>query len=241
MEISQLPREDSFCAYIVAAEEMSFERHILVVPDTHQDARFKNNPFVMGPPYIAFYAGAPLVVAGARIGSLCVVDTRPRTGLSAAERQNLIDVAHAVAALMTSRRDTRLRARHLAAIGRAEGRSYPLPLPATNSLPTKDITPLSRSSSPPDSCHTQPHLAPAPISATAEAESSLSSDLEESLKCGICYDIICYARSLTPCMHTYCGKCISEWFGKAHPNCPSCSQKIERVHRNRIGEVIISC
>jgi diguanylate cyclase (GGDEF)-like protein len=51
----------------------------LVVTDTLTDARFKDNPFVVGPPYLRFYAGAQLRAAdGAVIGTLCAMDTQPR-------------------------------------------------------------------------------------------------------------------------------------------------------------------
>lgn len=47
--------------------------------DTTQDWRFENNPQVVGPPHIRFYAGAPLRTAdGHNVGSLCIIDDKPR-------------------------------------------------------------------------------------------------------------------------------------------------------------------
>ena len=62
--------------------------------------------------------------------------------------------------------------------------------------------------------------------------SDIDVDFEQTLKCNICFDIIIRATSLAPCMHTFCGKCISEWHSRAHPNCPTCNQFTERAHKN---------
>lgn len=55
------------------------ESRPLIVPDTLADARFAANPFVVGEPRIRFYAGIPLQTPeGFAIGTLCVMDTKPR-------------------------------------------------------------------------------------------------------------------------------------------------------------------
>lgn len=52
----------------------------MVIENAVTDARFARNPFVTGPPNIRFYAGAPLVSStGFCLGTLCVVDRKPRT------------------------------------------------------------------------------------------------------------------------------------------------------------------
>lgn len=52
----------------------------LVIPDTHEDPRFANNPCVTGSPFIRFYAGVQLrSPEGVAIGTLCAMDHQPRT------------------------------------------------------------------------------------------------------------------------------------------------------------------
>ncbi len=69
----QAPRSTSICGHVVASEE------ILVVEDVAKDEKFANNPFLLEKG-IRFYAGAPLrTSSGFVLGSLCVIDTKPRT------------------------------------------------------------------------------------------------------------------------------------------------------------------
>jgi GAF domain-containing protein len=65
-------RELSFCAHAILGKDT------MVVPDTLRDQRFADNPLVTGEPRIRFYAGYPLAFEDTRIGTLCLVDRRPR-------------------------------------------------------------------------------------------------------------------------------------------------------------------
>lgn len=96
--ISETPRNIAFCAHTIASGET------LVVTDTHLDPRFRDNPFVVGDPEVRFYAGVPISVDdGHRIGTLCVLDTRPRT-LFSDERRALEIIARQVAVRLHARR-----------------------------------------------------------------------------------------------------------------------------------------
>lgn len=75
-------REISFCGHAI------LERGPLIVNDTWLDPRFFDNSLVVGAPYVRFYAGQPISFRGQPIGTLCVVDTRPRS-FDAAQREHL--------------------------------------------------------------------------------------------------------------------------------------------------------
>ena len=73
MQAAQTPRNISFCTHTIQSNKL------LMVPDTHADARFASNPMVSGPPHIRFYIGVPLRTReGHNIGALCSMDTKPR-------------------------------------------------------------------------------------------------------------------------------------------------------------------
>jgi predicted PurR-regulated permease PerM/GAF domain-containing protein len=88
-------RESSICGHVVAENEP------LVIEDVLRDERFAGNAFLRKHG-IRFYAGAPLrTQAGLAIGSLCVLDTRPRR-INAAERRMLSIIADQVVRQMES-------------------------------------------------------------------------------------------------------------------------------------------
>jgi phosphoribosyl 1,2-cyclic phosphodiesterase len=92
-DVCESSRETSFCAHAIAANE-----DILIVPDALQDDRFRDNPMVSDGPRIRFYAGSVLhSPEGKRIGTVCILDVRPRN-LSDEEKKLLADVAAAVEA-----------------------------------------------------------------------------------------------------------------------------------------------
>ena len=73
LNVKETSRDAAFCAHVV------YNRQPMIVPDTFQDKRFADNPLVINEPRIRFYAGCPLILDdGACIGTLCVIDTRPR-------------------------------------------------------------------------------------------------------------------------------------------------------------------
>lgn len=87
IELQELPRDISFCGHAILSDEL------LMVEDTLLDPRFADNPMVSGPPHVRFYAGQALhAPSGHRIGTLCLIDERPRR-LDAEERGLLKDLA----------------------------------------------------------------------------------------------------------------------------------------------------
>jgi hypothetical protein len=66
----------------------------LIIHDLTQDDKFKHQPFVTSHPSLRFYAATPICTkSGFNIGTLCVMDDRPRDGLSEVEIVFLSDMA----------------------------------------------------------------------------------------------------------------------------------------------------
>lgn len=81
---SQTSRDASFCAHALHTPVM------LEVCDAELDPRFSHNPLVTGAPGIRYYAGYPLFTDdGLALGSLCIIDTKPREAMPERDRQML--------------------------------------------------------------------------------------------------------------------------------------------------------
>ena len=104
-DVRETPRKVAFCAHAIQSTE-----DLLIVPNTLEDPRFRNNGLVTGAPHIRFYAGAPLICPeGYKLGTLCIIDTKTRPdGLTLMEKQNLKELAALVMEAMVNRRKERM-------------------------------------------------------------------------------------------------------------------------------------
>lgn len=88
------PRDVTFCQTVIELGET------LVVENATTDVRFARLPNVIGPPFVRFYAGAPVRSTGnSIIGSLCILDVQPRA-LPERVRQQLIRFARDTESLL---------------------------------------------------------------------------------------------------------------------------------------------
>ena len=98
LDTTETPRDIAFCAHAILGSDL------LIVPDTLEDARFRDNPLVQNEPHVRFYAGAPLTTSdGFTLGTLCVLDHRPRN-LDPTEASTLRRLARVVMHLFEWRR-----------------------------------------------------------------------------------------------------------------------------------------
>ena len=89
---------------LVSATHDALNDELIIVPDATADERLADHPIVAGPPYVRFYAGAPLITReGITLGALCLMDTSRRT-FSASE----VDTLSRLAAIVMESIEVRL-------------------------------------------------------------------------------------------------------------------------------------
>ncbi|WP_249134067.1 GAF domain-containing protein [Bradyrhizobium japonicum] len=87
LDMPDTPRGWAFCNYTI------LQKDIMVAENLATDQRFVENPAVSGDLGFRFYAGCPVVDPdGFTLGSLCVIDTRPRA-LDDTQKQILASLA----------------------------------------------------------------------------------------------------------------------------------------------------
>lgn len=98
--VCETPLDQSVCRHALQQHET------LIIPDLTKDPRTRDNTLVTGEPFIRFYAGALLLTtSGIPVGTLCVIDTKPRPeGLTSEQRISLEALARQVMAQLELRR-----------------------------------------------------------------------------------------------------------------------------------------
>ncbi len=130
VDISESARDISFCNHAIVHPRDPF-----VVCDALLDERFVDNPFVTAPPNIRSYAGVPIRSReGLPLGTLCVLDTVPRS-YSDEQISQLTLLADQTGAML----DLRRRAAELSDM--LHSRRSGLPTPPTDHV---DVTPSAR-------------------------------------------------------------------------------------------------
>ena len=99
MSACETARDISFCTHTLERGD------ILEVVDATLDPQFCDNPLVVEEPNIRYYAGQPLDLGNGRvIGTLCLIDYRPREALDETRREHLRMLGDQVVELMKARR-----------------------------------------------------------------------------------------------------------------------------------------
>lgn len=96
LDATETSREVSFCGHTILQD------HVMIVENALQDARFMDNPLVLGDPDIRFYLGYPLKIRHAyNVGTLCLID-RIQRQFSDDELVTMQDLASMVEAELES-------------------------------------------------------------------------------------------------------------------------------------------
>lgn len=87
LDVCETSRDVAFCNYTILTDE------IFEVVDATVDPRFTDNALVVGDPHIRYYAGAPLIYDGVRLGALCLIGFEARNPLDDTQQHVLRSLA----------------------------------------------------------------------------------------------------------------------------------------------------
>lgn len=101
LPITEIPRNvGCFCTHAIMLPDL------FAVPNALDDERFVKSDLVASPLQVRFYAGAPLITPdGLSLGTLCVIDQKPRTGLTPEQTEALHILAYQVVTQLELRRN----------------------------------------------------------------------------------------------------------------------------------------
>lgn len=103
LNVTETHRDFAFCAHAINTPDELF-----IIPDATKDERFHDNPLTTNDPNVIFYAGAPLnTKEGYSLGTLCVIDTKPREGLTENQKESLKALANQVISQFELRKKNR--------------------------------------------------------------------------------------------------------------------------------------
>ncbi|MEO6732736.1 MAG: GAF domain-containing protein [Ferruginibacter sp.] len=95
INVKESPRDNSICATTILQD------NVMVIKNVKKDKRFLNNTNIIPGYSLAFYAGVPIIsAAGFKIGSVCVMDKKPKAFFSPQQKNTLKIIAYQVAALL---------------------------------------------------------------------------------------------------------------------------------------------
>ncbi|ASY69975.1 sensor histidine kinase [Sinorhizobium fredii] len=110
------PADESFSAHAIG------DHGAFLVLDASLHPLFRHNRKVAQAPLLRFYAGAPIILEGQAVGTVCVLDQAPRAEVAAKQLESLQRIADAAASLLKIKDEARRRALKEAALSREEQR-----------------------------------------------------------------------------------------------------------------------
>jgi CheY-like chemotaxis protein len=99
---SQIPRDESICSHLVGD---TTGKDVLIVPNLLESC-FKDLPSVQAG--CRFYAGAALIIAGYKIGTLCLLAYEPNYNFDMAQKMTLLDLASTLSYILEQKRNAKM-------------------------------------------------------------------------------------------------------------------------------------